>query len=86
MEITEREYRELVEKAKAGEILSKAIMLTSGLNYKKDGLNFDDSVINAALKATAYPHWERRMAELTAEWESEHAPKHEDNIEPKPEA
>lgn len=66
MEITEREYRELVEKAKAGEILSKAILLTSELNYKKDGLNFNDSVINATMKATAYPHWERRMQELLA--------------------
>lgn len=86
MEINEREYRELVEKAKAGEIFSKAIMLTSGLNYNRTGLVFDNDVINAVLKATVFCHWERRMAELIAEWESEHAPKHEDNIEPKPEA
>ena len=78
MEINEREYRELVEKAKAGEILSKAIMLTSSLNYDRTALNFDFDVINAVLKATAFCHWERRMAELTAEWEREHAPKTED--------
>ena len=67
MEINEREYRELVEKAKAGEILSKAIILSSTLNYDGTKLSFDSDVINVTLKATAYQHWVARLEALKAE-------------------
>lgn len=64
MEITTQEYRELVEKAKAGEILSRALITMSELSYRGNALVHNTDAINAVLKATAWEHYNRRLEEL----------------------
>lgn len=61
------DYKKLIEDAKVGEIISRVLIGNAKLNYSKDGLRYDNEIIDAIMKAVAYQHWQRKVEELKAE-------------------
>lgn len=58
------EERQALENAAARAALLDVIRLSGELNYKKDGLEFNDAVVNAVIKAFDLVGWQEQMMYL----------------------
>ena len=70
IQIPIEEYEKLVRDASAGTMLAYTILRGAELNYRNDGLTFNDAATNAALKAYDINGWRHTICELKDELEA----------------
>ena len=74
IEITQEEYKKLQELKIQSKFLLRAVLEAGELNYYKeaDSLDYDNSLINAAMRLIYPDEFEQRVKELLREEEEKH--------------